>query len=74
MKFRQDSAVRVQLFAIEHWGVEPDLITMAKSMGGGMPISAVVGKQEIMDEPHAGGLGGTYGGNPCQLRFCSRCR
>ncbi len=53
-----------KLFAIEHWGVEPDLITMAKSMGGGMPISAVVGKQEIMDEPHAGGLGGTYGGNP----------
>ncbi len=52
------------MFAIEHWGVEPDLITMAKSMGGGMPISAVVGKQEIMDEPHAGGLGGTYGGNP----------
>ncbi|WP_027723350.1 4-aminobutyrate--2-oxoglutarate transaminase [Maridesulfovibrio zosterae] len=50
--------------AIDHWGVEPDLMTMAKSIGGGMPISAVVGRKEIMDAVHPGGLGGTYGGNP----------
>ncbi|EPR44528.1 4-aminobutyrate aminotransferase [Desulfovibrio sp. X2] len=52
------------MYAIEQWGVEPDLITTAKSLGGGMPISAVVGKAEIMDVTHPGGLGGTYGGNP----------
>lgn len=52
------------MFAMEQWGVEPDLVTTAKSMGGGMPISAVVGKAEIMDAVHPGGLGGTYGGNP----------
>lgn len=53
-----------RLFASEHYGVEPDLITVAKSLGAGMPISAVVGKAEIMDGPHPGGLGGTYSGNP----------
>lgn len=53
-----------KMFAMEHWGVEPDIVTMAKGMGGGMPISAVVGKSEIMDHPQVGGLGGTYGGNP----------
>jgi len=53
-----------KLFAIEHWGVEPDLITMAKSLAAGMPLAAVVGKAEIMDAVHAWGLGGTYGGNP----------
>ncbi|WP_320169485.1 4-aminobutyrate--2-oxoglutarate transaminase [Maridesulfovibrio sp.] len=53
-----------KMCAIEHWGVEPDLMTMAKSIGGGMPISAVVGRKEIMDAVHPGGLGGTYGGNP----------
>lgn len=53
-----------KLFAVEHWGVEPDLITMAKSMGGGLPIAAVTGRAEIMDSVHVGGLGGTYGGNP----------
>ena len=53
-----------KMFAIEHFGVEPDLMTVAKSMGAGMPISAVVGKAEIMDSVHAGGLGGTYGANP----------
>jgi 4-aminobutyrate aminotransferase/(S)-3-amino-2-methylpropionate transaminase len=53
-----------KMCAIEHFGVEPDLMTMAKSIGGGMPISAVVGKTEIMDAVHPGGLGGTYGGNP----------
>jgi 4-aminobutyrate aminotransferase/(S)-3-amino-2-methylpropionate transaminase len=51
-------------FAIEDEGVVPDLITSAKSMGGGMPISAVTGRAEIMDSVHVGGLGGTYGGNP----------
>ena len=53
-----------KLFATEHYGFEPDLITMAKSMGSGMPISAVTGRAEIMDSVHVGGLGGTYGGNP----------
>jgi 4-aminobutyrate aminotransferase/(S)-3-amino-2-methylpropionate transaminase len=52
------------LFAIEHWNVEPDLVTVAKSLGAGMPIAAVVGRAEIMDSVHAGGLGGTYGANP----------
>jgi len=53
-----------KMFAIEHWGVEPDLITTAKSLAAGMPLAAVVGKAEIMDAVHPGGLGGTYGGNP----------
>jgi 4-aminobutyrate aminotransferase / (S)-3-amino-2-methylpropionate transaminase / 5-aminovalerate transaminase len=53
-----------RMFAIEHWGVEPDLITVAKSLGAGMPIAAVVGRKEIMDSVHPWGLGGTYGANP----------
>ncbi len=53
-----------KLFAVEHTGVIPDLITTAKSLGAGMPISAVTGRAEIMDAPHLGGVGGTYGGNP----------
>lgn len=53
-----------KMFAIEHWGVEPDLMTVAKSLAAGMPLSAVVGKTEIMDCVHPGGLGGTYGANP----------
>jgi 4-aminobutyrate aminotransferase/(S)-3-amino-2-methylpropionate transaminase len=53
-----------KMFAIEHWGVEPDMITVAKSLAAGMPLAAVVGKQEIMDSVHSWGLGGTYGGNP----------
>jgi len=53
-----------KMFAIEHWGVEPDLVIVAKSLAAGMPLSAVVGKQEIMDSVHSWGLGGTYGGNP----------
>lgn len=53
-----------KMFAIEHSGVEPDLMTLAKSLGGGLPISAVVGRAELMDAPHLGSLGGTYGGNP----------
>ena len=51
-------------FAIEHSGVAPDLIAMAKSMAGGFPISAVIGRAEIMDAPNPGGLGGTYAGSP----------
>lgn len=53
-----------KMFACEHAGIEPDLIAMAKSLGGGLPLSAVVGKAEIMDAPQPGGLGGTYAGNP----------
>ncbi len=52
------------MFAMENWKVEPDLTTSAKSLAGGMPLSAVVGLKEIMDTVHAGGIGGTYGGNP----------
>jgi 4-aminobutyrate aminotransferase/(S)-3-amino-2-methylpropionate transaminase len=51
-------------FACEPEGVEPDLVTTAKGMGGGLPIAGVVGRAELMDAVHAGGLGGTYGGNP----------
>src|SRR5262249_25949390 len=51
-------------FASEHFGIEPDLTTMAKSLGGGMPIAAVTGRAEIMDAPGVGGLGGTFCGHP----------
>ena len=51
-------------FASEHEGVEPDLITTAKGIAGGLPLAAVTGRAEIMDAVHPGGLGGTYGGNP----------
>jgi 4-aminobutyrate aminotransferase/(S)-3-amino-2-methylpropionate transaminase len=51
-------------FAVEQSGIAPDLITMAKSMAGGFPISAVVGRAEVMDAPAPGGLGGTYAGSP----------
>jgi 4-aminobutyrate aminotransferase/(S)-3-amino-2-methylpropionate transaminase len=53
-----------KMFAIEHAGVEPDLMTMAKSLAGGFPLAAVVGKAHIMDAPGPGGLGGTYAGSP----------
>ena len=53
-----------KLFSMQHHGVEPDLITMAKSLAGGMPLSAVAGRAAIMDAPAPGGLGGTYAGNP----------
>ncbi len=53
-----------KMFAYEHYGIEPDLVTMAKSIGGGLPLSAVVGKAALMDAPAVGGLGGTYAGNP----------
>jgi 4-aminobutyrate aminotransferase/(S)-3-amino-2-methylpropionate transaminase len=51
-------------FAIEDEGVRPDIITSAKSLGGGLPISAITGRADLMDAVHVGGLGGTYGGNP----------
>jgi 4-aminobutyrate aminotransferase/(S)-3-amino-2-methylpropionate transaminase len=51
-------------FACDHEGVVPDLVTTAKGIAGGLPLAAVTGRAEIMDAPHVGGLGGTYGGNP----------
>lgn len=57
-----------KMFAMEHWGVEPDLVAMAKSLAAGMPLSAVVGRSEMMNAPQVGGLGGTYGGNPICCR------
>ena len=53
-----------RMFAIEHSGIEPDLMTVAKSIAGGLPLSAVIGKATIMDAPAPGGLGGTYAGSP----------
>lgn len=53
-----------RMFAMEHWNVQADIVTIAKSLAAGMPLSAVVGKREIMDAIHAYGLGGTYSGNP----------
>ncbi len=53
-----------KFWAIEHAGVEPDLICFAKSIGGGLPIGGVLGKAEVMDAPTVGGLGSTFGGNP----------
>jgi 4-aminobutyrate aminotransferase-like enzyme len=52
------------MWAIEHAGVEPDLIVSGKTLGGGLPLAAVTGRSELMDAPHPGGLGGTFGGNP----------
>lgn len=57
-----------RMFAIEHWGVEPDLICTAKSLAAGYPLSGVTGRAELMDDPQVGGLGGTYGGNPVACR------
>jgi 4-aminobutyrate aminotransferase/(S)-3-amino-2-methylpropionate transaminase len=53
-----------RMFAVDHEGVVPDLMTTAKGIAGGLPLAAVTGRAEIMDAAHAGGLGGTYGGNP----------
>jgi 4-aminobutyrate aminotransferase/(S)-3-amino-2-methylpropionate transaminase len=53
-----------KMFAIEHYGIEPDLITVAKSIAGGLPLSGVLGKAEIMDSPPDSAIGGTYVGNP----------
>jgi 4-aminobutyrate aminotransferase-like enzyme len=52
------------MWAIEHYGVAPDLMTTGKSLGGGLPLAAVTGRAEVMDGPEVGGLGGTFGGNP----------
>jgi len=53
-----------KLYAMEHYDVKADLITTAKSLAGGMPLAGVIGRAEVIDAPAAGGLGGTYGGNP----------
>jgi 4-aminobutyrate aminotransferase/(S)-3-amino-2-methylpropionate transaminase len=53
-----------RMFAAEHYGVEPDLMTLAKSLAGGFPLAAIVGKAPMMDAPVVGGLGGTYAGSP----------
>lgn len=55
------------MFAMEHFDVEADLITVAKSIAGGLPLSGVLGRREIMDHPHAGAIGGTFIGNPVAL-------
>ena len=56
-----------KMFALEHYSVEPDLVTIAKSLAGGMPLSGVCGRANIMDGPSPGGLGGTYAGNPLAI-------
>ena len=56
-----------RFFAMEHSGVEPDLICVAKSIANGLPLSGVLGRAEIMDAPGVGGVGGTYVGNPVAL-------
>ena len=53
-----------RMFACEHYGLEPDLVTLAKSLAGGLPLSAVTGRADVMDSAQVGGLGGTYAGNP----------
>jgi 4-aminobutyrate aminotransferase/(S)-3-amino-2-methylpropionate transaminase len=53
-----------KLFACEHYGLVPDIIVTAKSLAGGLPLAAVTGRADLLDAPHVGGLGGTYGGNP----------
>ncbi|MDG2535927.1 4-aminobutyrate--2-oxoglutarate transaminase [Sphingomonas sp. HITSZ_GF] len=53
-----------KLFAVEHSGIAPDIVTMAKALGGGFPIAAVTGRAELMDSVHGGGLGSTFGGAP----------
>jgi 4-aminobutyrate aminotransferase/(S)-3-amino-2-methylpropionate transaminase len=57
-----------KLFAMEHYDVEPDLVTIAKSLAAGLPLAAVTGRSEIMEAPHVGSLGGTFGGNPVSCR------
>jgi 4-aminobutyrate aminotransferase / (S)-3-amino-2-methylpropionate transaminase / 5-aminovalerate transaminase len=56
-----------RMFAMEHFSVEPDLVTVAKSIAGGLPLSGVLGRAAIMDDPHAGAIGGTFIGNPVSL-------
>lgn len=62
-----------KMFSIEHSGVEPDLITTAKSLAGGFPLSGVIGKAEIMDAANPGGLGGTYAGSRLAVLPHWRC-
>jgi 4-aminobutyrate aminotransferase/(S)-3-amino-2-methylpropionate transaminase len=57
-----------KMFAMEHYEVAPDIVVTGKSIAGGLPLSAITGKAEIMDHPQVGGLGGTYGGNPVACR------
>ena len=57
-----------KMFACQHLGIEPDILIMGKSLAGGLPLSAVTGRREIMDAPHVGGLGGTLSGNPLACR------
>jgi 4-aminobutyrate aminotransferase/(S)-3-amino-2-methylpropionate transaminase len=57
-----------KMFACQHQGIEPDILIMGKSLAGGLPLSAVTGRGEIMDAPHVGGLGGTLSGNPLACR------
>lgn len=57
-----------KMFACEHWGVAPDIISSAKSLAAGMPLGAVIGRSELLEAVHVGGLGGTYGGNPLSCR------
>jgi 4-aminobutyrate aminotransferase/(S)-3-amino-2-methylpropionate transaminase len=57
-----------RLFASEHFAIEPDILLTGKSLGGGVPLAGITGKAEIMDSPHAGGLGGTFSGNPIACR------
>ncbi len=70
MRSKAATAVPDECFAIEHSDVEPDLVTVAKSLAGGLPLAGVVGRAAIMDAVEPGGLGGTYGGLAAQL--CSR--
>jgi 4-aminobutyrate aminotransferase/(S)-3-amino-2-methylpropionate transaminase len=56
-----------RMFAMEHFDVEPDLMVVAKSIAGGLPLSGVIGRAEIMDDPHSGAIGGTFIGNPVAL-------
>jgi len=56
-----------RMFAMEHFDVEPDLVVVAKSIAGGLPLSGVVGRAPIMDDPHSGAIGGTFIGNPVAL-------
>jgi 4-aminobutyrate aminotransferase/(S)-3-amino-2-methylpropionate transaminase len=53
-----------RMFAVEHYGIASDLLLVAKSLAGGMPLSGVIGRADVMDAPEAGSLGGTYSGNP----------
>ncbi len=57
-----------RMFAMEHYELEPDIMVMAKSMAGGLPLSAITGRAELMDHPQVGGLGGTFAGNPVACR------